>query len=48
MHHNTVRYRVAQMEKLLGRRVADVRLELELALRLHGDLSGLRDSAVRA
>lgn len=48
LHHNTVRYRVAQMEKLLGRRVADVRLELELALRLHGDLSGLRDSAVRA
>lgn len=42
LHHNTVRYRVAQIEKALGRPVGDVRLELEVALRLHGDLRGMQ------
>ncbi|MGE4425336.1 MAG: PucR family transcriptional regulator [Solirubrobacteraceae bacterium] len=34
IHHNTVRYRVAQAERLLGRTVDDGRLALELALHL--------------
>ncbi|MFC0314075.1 PucR family transcriptional regulator [Gordonia phosphorivorans] len=38
LHHNTVRYRLAQIDEVLGRPIVDHRLELELALRLHADL----------
>ncbi|WP_309635249.1 helix-turn-helix domain-containing protein [Aeromicrobium sp. SORGH_AS_0981] len=34
MHKNSIRYRVATAEKLLGRAIRDDRLELEVALGL--------------
>lgn len=38
IHHNTVRYRLAAVERLLGRPVAERRLSLELALHLSSRL----------
>lgn len=38
LHHNTVRYRLTQIEELLERPISPQRLELELALRLFDDL----------
>jgi hypothetical protein len=38
IHHNTVRYRLDQMEDLLGRSLGERRLALELALHLAGSI----------
>jgi DNA-binding PucR family transcriptional regulator len=42
IHQNTVVYRVKQVEELLGRRVEERRLHLEVALRLAEMIGGLR------
>lgn len=39
VHHNTVRYRLEHVERVLGRRLDDRRLALELALHLHSVLT---------
>jgi DNA-binding PucR family transcriptional regulator len=38
IHHNTVRYRLEQIERLLDRPIGQQRLHLELALHLAGRL----------
>jgi DNA-binding PucR family transcriptional regulator len=45
IHQNTVAYRVKRVEELIGRPIEDRRLELEIALRLHDGLDGLRAQA---
>jgi DNA-binding PucR family transcriptional regulator len=47
IHHNTVVYRVKQVEEILGRAIEDRRLELEVALRLAERLDGLRAACDR-
>jgi DNA-binding PucR family transcriptional regulator len=44
VHQNTVLYRVQQVEQILGRPVADRRLELETALRLADARDALRSA----
>jgi DNA-binding PucR family transcriptional regulator len=39
LHHNTVRYRLSQAEKLLGRSAGERRLQLELALHIAARLA---------
>ncbi|PTL55586.1 PucR family transcriptional regulator [Paraconexibacter algicola] len=48
IHQNTVVYRAKRAEELLGRSLDDRRLELEIALRLHDGLDGLRGAATAA
>jgi DNA-binding PucR family transcriptional regulator len=45
VHQNTIVYRVNRAEELLGRPIADRRLELEVALRLADAVDALRAAA---
>nr|WP_296775847.1 helix-turn-helix domain-containing protein [Rhodococcus sp. (in: high G+C Gram-positive bacteria)] len=42
LHHNTVRYRLAQAERIMGQSILELRLQRELALRLALELENTR------